>query len=625
MRFTPALLLAAGFVLAALAPTARAAGPKANAEKASNDKVLGVLNDESAGRLKSRADALKDLLKTSPECEAARWQAGQVKRGDAWLPFEAVPADVAKNEAVLAYRKRRPAYRMLRGDQIRLADWCRDHNLPVRERAHLTAALQLSRNVNDPVLRKRLGWRLVNGAWVQPEMLAKQRQAIAKLRSDRRAWAARIGRVVRRLSSRRLTTRRQAVKELKKIDDPAALPALEAALSRGSLEQGRLLVDVLAGMKTHHAADALARLAVFSRWDVVRKDASRKLRSRAIEAFAPELLAALRTTVDSRVGLYVNRQGVHLIHVAASETQNKRQVAAGRSSTIINPVGVGQTEFAGGRGRQRRRIDRARNNAAIGAGLRARATKKVMDRQNEQIKIWNDRICAVLTDGTGVSLSPNPQKWWEWWQDYNQIPKFGEDSTSSGKTYECRYYYETRVETVDVSEPTVRPSVELTPVRPPGECLVAGTPIFTDRGFVNVEDVKVGDLVLAKDAATGELSFQPVLQTTIRESEPVMKVTTNQGSLRSTGGHTFWVSGQGWTKLKRTKPGQRFHTATGTALVEKIEQDGREKMYNLVVADVHTYFVGRSLVLSHDVTFAEPTDTVVPGLNFRDANPRSSR
>lgn len=37
--------------------------------------------------------------------------------------------------------------------------------------------------------------------------------------------------------------------------------------------------------------------------------------------------------------------------------------------------------------------------------------------------------------------------------------------------------------------------------------------------------------------------------------------------------------------------------------------------YNLVVADFHTYFVGKSGILSHDVLPPKPTNKLVPGLS----------
>ncbi|MCA9073091.1 MAG: hypothetical protein KDA84_29415, partial [Planctomycetaceae bacterium] len=148
---------------------------------------------------------------------------------------------------------------------------------------------------------------------------------------------------------------------------------------------------------------------------------------------------------------------------------------------------------------------------------------------------------------------------------------------------------------------------------PPRECLVAGTAIWTDRGPMPVEEVQVVDVVLAKHPETGELDYHPVLRTTVRKAEPVMKVTTDKGFLRATGGHTFWISGQGWTKLRDVKVGQRFHSANGPVEVKGLETDGTEETFNLLVANVHTYFAGPDFVLSHDVTVARPVDVLVPG------------
>jgi len=48
------------------------------------------------------------------------------------------------------------------------------------------------------------------------------------------------------------------------------------------------------------------------------------------------------------------------------------------------------------------------------------------------------------------------------------------------------------------------------------ECFVAGTPVWTVSGPVAIEKIRVGDLVLSQALDTGELAFQPVLQTTQR-------------------------------------------------------------------------------------------------------------
>ena len=57
-----------------------------------------------------------------------------------------------------------------------------------------------------------------------------------------------------------------------------------------------------------------------------------------------------------------------------------------------------------------------------------------------------------------------------------------------------------------------------------------------------------------------------------------------------------------------------LHAVDGSRLVGSVERTRKAETYNLIVADFHTYFVGKSMVLSHDNSIAAPTDATVPGL-----------
>ena len=49
-------------------------------------------------------------------------------------------------------------------------------------------------------------------------------------------------------------------------------------------------------------------------------------------------------------------------------------------------------------------------------------------------------------------------------------------------------------------------------VKPGSFCFIAGTKVLTDHGHKNIEDIEVGDLVLAYDEETGETAYKPVVQ-----------------------------------------------------------------------------------------------------------------
>jgi hypothetical protein len=57
----------------------------------------------------------------------------------------------------------------------------------------------------------------------------------------------------------------------------------------------------------------------------------------------------------------------------------------------------------------------------------------------------------------------------------------------------------------------------------------------------------------------------------------------------------------------------RLHTTAGWSEISSIEPLAADETYNLVVADFHTYFVGDSRILTHDVTIPETVTGGVPG------------
>ncbi|MGH7201490.1 MAG: polymorphic toxin-type HINT domain-containing protein [Planctomycetaceae bacterium] len=211
-------------------------------------------------------------------------------------------------------------------------------------------------------------------------------------------------------------------------------------------------------------------------------------------------------------------------------------------------------------------------------------------------QLQNDRICKTLAEATGQDLPSDPELWWSWWQEYNQLYC---DEDAEKPTCWRSYCEENAIQRVPLM---------------PLSCLVAGTPVWTDRGLIAVEDVRIGDLALAQHPETGELAYKPVLQTTVRPESPVFKLTAGETTFRATGGHAFWVGGEGWRMVSDLEAGAMFHGIDGPVRLDGIKTDGEEQTYNLVVADFHTYFVGPSMVLSHDPTFAEPTDALLPGL-----------
>ncbi|EDM24682.1 hypothetical protein LNTAR_18415, partial [Lentisphaera araneosa HTCC2155] len=149
-------------------------------------------------------------------------------------------------------------------------------------------------------------------------------------------------------------------------------------------------------------------------------------------------------------------------------------------------------------------------------------------------------------------------------------------------------------------------------------CFVAGTKIHAQQGLVNIEDIKPGMMVLARDEQNTTQSFKPVLQTFVTKPTLLYHLyyTINGGEaddedpelISGTGEHPFWVVGkQKFVPVKDLKVGDVFRLANGEfATLAKI---GTEKAvhgetfttYNFEVADYHTYFAGDSGLWVHNM------------------------
>ncbi|HLQ45400.1 MAG TPA: polymorphic toxin-type HINT domain-containing protein, partial [Planctomycetaceae bacterium] len=231
--------------------------------------------------------------------------------------------------------------------------------------------------------------------------------------------------------------------------------------------------------------------------------------------------------------------------------------------------------------------------------LRTEKAERLSLIRNDEAEQLNERLTEALRTMTAQKLADSPKLWWDWWQDYSGL---------SAVPSNAKPVVVVVKEDNQVNVPPPPPRIRMS-------CLVAGTPILTERGLVAVERIQTGDRVLSKNIETGELAYKVVLHTTVREPFPVTKFVGGDETIQATEGHHFWVAGRGWTKTRELAAEQPLHTPTGVTRVASTERAEPAPTYNLVVADFHTYFVGKSAILSHDVLPPKPTNKVVPGLS----------
>ncbi len=138
-------------------------------------------------------------------------------------------------------------------------------------------------------------------------------------------------------------------------------------------------------------------------------------------------------------------------------------------------------------------------------------------------------------------------------------------------------------------------------------CFVAGTIVATIYGGKAIETIEVGDRVLATDPETGETVYKEVLKTYTYVKDTLVYIEANGEIIETTKEHPFWVEGQGWTKAKFLNTGDELRDADGNHItIDKVEivplpENQYTIVYNLEVADFHTYYVSDEMILVHNV------------------------
>ncbi|WP_411082140.1 polymorphic toxin-type HINT domain-containing protein [Streptomyces sp. cmx-18-6] len=138
--------------------------------------------------------------------------------------------------------------------------------------------------------------------------------------------------------------------------------------------------------------------------------------------------------------------------------------------------------------------------------------------------------------------------------------------------------------------------------------------VLADGATKNIEDVEIGDQVLATDPETGETTAKTVTAEINGEGiKHLVEITIDTdgekgdstASVTATDRHPFWVAGvKEWIDATDLRPGERLRRNDGASL--RITAVARwtegSRVHNFTVADFHTYYVlaGETPVLVHN-------------------------
>lgn len=121
-----------------------------------------------------------------------------------------------------------------------------------------------------------------------------------------------------------------------------------------------------------------------------------------------------------------------------------------------------------------------------------------------------------------------------------------------------------------------------------------------------IEDVALGDAVLAADPETGESGSHTVMALISGTGEKdLTTVSTDAGEVVATANHPLWSPSAGaWVAAGELEAGDTLLLADGTAMAVTAVADSTAEatVHNLTIADLHTYYVlvGDEPVLAHN-------------------------
>jgi intein/homing endonuclease len=96
---------------------------------------------------------------------------------------------------------------------------------------------------------------------------------------------------------------------------------------------------------------------------------------------------------------------------------------------------------------------------------------------------------------------------------------------------------------------------------------VAGTEVLTNDGIKNIEDIEVGDWVIADDPTTvGEIEAKRVLELFQHSDYQLLDLVVDGEAISVTPNHEFWVVDRGWVNAEDLGIGDRLWTDDGRSV-----------------------------------------------------------
>jgi hypothetical protein len=574
-----------------------------------------------------------------------------------------MPHDPAARAVQQEYLQRRAATPDRADSQWKLAQWCEKNGLPDQARGHYGAVVRL-----DPRREgawKKLGYERFGNRWARPEVIAAEKAEAKAQGLANRRWRPILESHRDGLSSKDPARRARAENALAEVTDPRAVPSIWELFATGSERSQLTAVQVFGQIDSPSASEAIAAMAVFSPYPLVRSRAIGTASRRDPRDFLDALLDLIHkpfkykvvpldgSTTEAGVFVEGERFNIQRLYEYTPLDPSRLLPRISSSSVPFNPFSTPALlqGLAGSSGAgmgvvtpsipsvsaqqlaQTLAANPSQGVAAIArqAGPASQAGGAPSETSNlvaavQIAAMRRDQLIAELLMQAQQQLSQAQQsladdvKTVETWnagiREVNErvLPvvtavtgrDYGTDRDAwlSWWNNELGYVYQSPT---NEPKPTYTQMVLVNP-NPPihSSCFAAGTQVQTIEGLRPIDKLQVGDRVLSQNTTNGTLSFQPIVAIHHNEPTATLSLRFEGETIVATGIHRFWKPGKGWVMARELKPGDVVRTVGGTARLEAVSAEKTQPVYNLDVAENRDFFVGRTGCLVYDFSFVQP-------------------
>lgn len=154
-------------------------------------------------------------------------------------------------------------------------------------------------------------------------------------------------------------------------------------------------------------------------------------------------------------------------------------------------------------------------------------------------------------------------------------------------------------------------------------CFISGTKVWTPDGTKNIEDIGIGDKVLAWNDLTEEVIETEVLNTIAEIATSVYRISVGKDTLEVTGKHRMYLpSEERYEAVENLTAGDELLDVNGnTVRIKAIGQtDGVYEVHNIEVDAYSNYFVGERGLLSYNMNIPDAN-----GISTIKLSPKSLR